>query len=178
MKTLTIGLSPQGNPATYHALDTPSGQVFDAIPEGHAAVAGTQTSFFIAAADDNPGVNFFILNSRRGGSDVALGITATNTWWSRQHSEEELRDTFRRCLPHFPSVWHEECVQAVMQAHPKAPRCAAPPPGPLPAAASCRAAHGASWRYPQCHTRASSAAQHAASGRSRVGDVHVHAVHA
>lgn len=87
VKTLTTGVSSQGNPVSYGDLPTLNGQRYDAFPEPDTdPIPGTLTSFFFPAAGP-PGVNFLIVNSRRGGEEVTIGITAAATWWAERGDE-------------------------------------------------------------------------------------------
>ena len=123
--TLVTHVTPQGPPASYGALATPSGQSFEVVPTAYP-LRGATSAFCFAAPGADPGLTTITLGCRRHGEDVTAGITATVDWWGRRSSEAELRDTLCRCFPHFPVVWLRECVDAILGASPKDLRCATP----------------------------------------------------
>lgn len=127
VKTLTVAVTPLGNPSTYRDLPTPGGHSYDVFSNSTAdPVSGTVTSFFFPApeaAATDPDLCFLIVNSRRGGEDVTVGITATSAWWATEREDADLRAAMLRCFPHFPTAWHEDCVREAMDAPAAAPRC-------------------------------------------------------
>lgn len=135
--TLTTRLTPQGPPSSYGDLATPCGQRFQVVPAAYR-FRGATSAFCLRAAGGDPDLTSIILGCRRLGDDVTASINASAEWWGRPHREADLRATLRRCFPHFPVVWQEEIVHAVLTAPAKDLRCASPSPlvncGPMLAA--------------------------------------------
>lgn len=123
--TLTTRLTPQGPPTSYGALATPCGQRFEVVPPAYR-FKGATSAFCLRSPGGDPALTSIILGCRRHGDDVTAAINACAEWWGRQHREADLRATLRRCFPHFPVVWQEEIVHAVLAASAKDLRCVHP----------------------------------------------------
>eukprot|EP00892_Ulva_mutabilis_P001614 jgi/Ulvmu1/11453/UM076_0028.1 len=114
MQFLPLTVAPQGNPASYKDLPTPSGEPFQIVPPDLSGPCeGTCTAFLRASSGAEAGMQLLLVTVWAGGEQVGLLFGCSEEWFAAERSVEERLKALQAAYANVPSVWLQECAEAM-----------------------------------------------------------------